>query len=150
MSAPVGNAFELAGRRKKVARLVRLCLKANVTAEDARAADAAAWKLAAEAAGVNMPSAETIAMVIEQLEREHCAICEGFGFPGCVEDLEEPPCECERVDVDVVDPRGCEVHDSSSRWRRCQAAHESVTSGRWVEPVRAEPVASSTNEECPF
>ena len=28
----------------------------------------------------------------------------------------EPECECTQTDVDLFDPRGCELHDSRSQW----------------------------------
>ena len=31
---------------------------------------------------------------------------------------EEPECECQQTDVDLFDPRGCELHDSRSRYNR--------------------------------
>jgi len=34
----------------------------------------------------------------------------------------EPPCTCERLDVDCYDVRGCELCDPESEWNREQLA----------------------------
>jgi hypothetical protein len=44
------------------------------------------------------------------------------GFPFCLTcaianlETQEPECECRQTDVDLFDARGCELHDSGSRW----------------------------------
>ena len=43
-------------------------------------------------------------------------------FPFCLAcavaevENQEPECECHQTDVDLLDARGCELHDSGSRW----------------------------------
>lgn len=61
------NTYEMAARHKKVAALVDVLRKANVTADEALLADESSQRLAAVAAGVNHPSAETWKLVVETL-----------------------------------------------------------------------------------
>jgi hypothetical protein len=42
------------------------------------------------------------------------------------EDDMEPACECRYIDVDEVDARGCELHDSSSPWNVRQRVAERI------------------------
>ena len=56
----------------------------------------------------------------QQYEYEFCDACQAYHYQGdCPreEDLElmaaEPACECRRVDVDVDDPRDCELHNGA-------------------------------------
>ena len=62
------SVYAHAARTKKVAALVAVLHKAGVSASMAEMSDARGWLMAAEAAEVPAPSAETIRLVIAQLE----------------------------------------------------------------------------------
>ncbi len=63
------TVYEQLGREKKAGKLLITLLSARISAETARAMDATHWALAAKAAGVNHPSAGTIAIVLRDLQR---------------------------------------------------------------------------------
>jgi hypothetical protein len=68
ISRPKYNAFAAAARAEKVALLCG-ALAGHISAADAAVMDANCWKMAAQVAGVNMPSAETQQAVIAVLRR---------------------------------------------------------------------------------
>ncbi len=67
------NIYEQAARTKKVAALLAVLKEHNVTLEDARVANGEDWALAAKAANVKPPSAETIAEVLAHMDPDHDA-----------------------------------------------------------------------------
>jgi hypothetical protein len=65
------NTYELAARRKKAAALLATLKEHGVTLEDAKVAEPEDWALAAKAASVKPPSAETVALVLAMMDPDH-------------------------------------------------------------------------------
>jgi hypothetical protein len=64
------SRHEYLGRREKATKLSAAMTAAKITREDAAVMTAADWEAAALAAGVNVPSAATIAVTLKMLESE--------------------------------------------------------------------------------
>ncbi len=67
------NTYEMAARNKKAAALLAILKEHNVTLEEAQVAEPEHWAIAAKAANVKPPSAETIALVLEMMDTDHDA-----------------------------------------------------------------------------
>lgn len=62
------RTFELLARERKALRLADTLAHYGVTSRDCEAASEHDWRLAAQVAGVNVPSAETRSIVIKMLK----------------------------------------------------------------------------------
>ena len=54
----------------------------------------------------------------------------------------EPECTCQQTDVDLFDPRGCELHNESSSWN---VEYRAVTDVQRYEEMKQE-----VSDVCPF
>jgi hypothetical protein len=65
-----------------------------------------------------LPLAEFIAACTLHYESQ-CAECAAIAASDAILEQQasaEPACDCRQTDVDMFDPRGCEVHDGNSPW----------------------------------
>ncbi len=67
------NIYAVAARNKKAAALLAILKDHNVTLEEAQVAEPEHWAIAAKAANVKPPSAETIALVLAMMDPDHDA-----------------------------------------------------------------------------
>ncbi len=67
------NTYEMANRNKKAAALLAILKEHNVTLEEAQVAEPEHWAIAAKAANVKPPSAQTIALVLSMMDPSHDA-----------------------------------------------------------------------------
>jgi hypothetical protein len=94
----------------------RLCSTCNEAVRDnaSQATPAGARKVCAELQRI-YEAGETLAEIMPNVQRHEEV---------CLECLynEEPECSCTQSDVDMFDARGCELHDSRSKWNRRRRA----------------------------
>ncbi len=67
------NTYEMAARNKKAAALIAILKDHGVTLEEAQVAEPEHWAIAAKAANVKPPSAETVALVLAMMDPDHDA-----------------------------------------------------------------------------
>jgi hypothetical protein len=63
------NPYEHAGRLTKAYKIATILNRGKITADEVRRMTEEHWEMVSSAAKVNLPSAETRAMVVRQLEK---------------------------------------------------------------------------------